>query len=81
MCPKDIQSVVELGKAHAFPKQLCIMNVFQKLRQCAWLKLLVCTEDGKRCFECKLSLNRSLHLIKNLNCHDGFDFVKEIRVC
>lgn len=23
--------------------------IFQKLRQCALLKLLVCTEDGKRC--------------------------------
>lgn len=31
-------------------------------------------------FECKLSLNRSLQLIKNVNCHDGFDFVKEIQV-
>lgn len=29
-------------------------------------------------FECKLSLNRSLQLIKN--CHDGFDY-EEVRVC
>lgn len=31
--------------------------------------------------ECKLSLHRSLQLIKNVNCHDGFEFIKEILVC
>lgn len=53
--------------------------VFQKLRQCALLKLLVCTEDGKRCLNA--SLSRHLQLMKNMNCHDDFDFVKEILVC
>lgn len=31
--------------------------------------------------ECKLSLIRSLQLIKTVNSFDGFDFVKEIAVC
>lgn len=32
-------------------------------------------------FEWKLSLNRSLQIVKNVDCHDDFDFVKEIHVC